>query len=392
MINDSLDFGLPRSFFVKNVTSKLMQVQDDLKQQIDLVCVEKGLDPAEVIQAIENAIAGAYRKEYGVKGKLYEAEFDLATRSYKIYQVTNVVDEVTNPDREISVIDARLENPSAKVGDVIKKEVQAQDQVRFGRIASQVAKQILVQTINNFQHTKILKKFKDQIGDVVKVEVDYPRKGGYVVRLDKTMGYLSREHLLPIDKFRSGQLINALIVDITEDSRGNSQIILSRTHPDFVKAIIRREVPEVASEIVTIEKVVREPGVRSKVLVSVTEEDSGIDPVGTILGRKNVRLINIMREITSTLQEKVDIVEYDPNNLDLMVMDALEPAEIEKVEVDELNKKIIAYCYPEEASLAVGKKGLNVKLASELLGYEIEVRAIEDEDSVDGRKPEIIID
>ncbi len=369
-----------------------MQTQDDLKQQIDLVCVEKGLDPAEVIQAIENAIAGAYRKEYGVKGRLYEAEFDLATRGYKIYQVTQVVDEVTNPDREISVIDARLENPSAKVGDVIKKEVQAQDQVRFGRIASQVAKQILVQTINNLQHTKILKKFKDQIGDVVKVEVDYPRKGGYVVRLDKTMGYLSREHLLPVDKFRSGQLINALIVDIKEDSRGNSQIILSRTHPDFVKAIIKREVPEVASEMVIIEKVVREPGVRSKVLVSVTEEESGLDPVGTILGRKNVRLINIMREITSTLQEKVDIVEYNPNNLDLMVMDALEPAEIERVEVDELNKKIVAYCYPEEASLAVGKKGLNVKLASELLGYEIEVRAIEDEDSTNGRKPEIIID
>ncbi len=372
-----------------------MQNQDDLKQQIELLCIEKGVEPEEVIKAIENAIAGAYRKEYGGKNKLYEAEFDQTSRGYKIYQIINVVERVENPEREISVIDARLENPSAKVGDVIRKEIKVADEIHFGRIASQVAKQILVQTINNFRHTRVLQKFKDQIGDIVKVEIDCYRKGGYMVKLDKTMGYINRENILPIDKFRPGQMVNALIVDIIEDKRGASQIILSRTHPDFVKAIIRREVPEVASEMVTINKIVRDPGVRTKILVSAAEEESGIDPVGTILGRKNIRLINIMREISSSLQEKVDIVEYNPDDLELMVMDALEPAEIEKIDIDEINKKITVFCFPEEASLAVGKKGSNVRLASELLGYEIDVQTIKEEDMEEegySRSPEIILD
>lgn len=369
-----------------------MQTQDDLKQQIDLLCIEKGVEPDEVMKAIENAIAGAYRKEMGEKEKAYEAVFDQESRSYSIYQTTTVVEVVENPDREITLIDARLEDPNAKMGDVLKKEVIVDDQIRFGRIASQVAKQILMQTINNYRHTRVLQKFKDQIGDIVKVEVDCYRKGGYMVKLDKTMGYISRENLLPVDKFRPGQIINALVVDIIEDKRGTSQIILSRTVTEFIKAIIKKEVPEVASEAVIINKIVREPGVRSKILVSAGEEDQGIDPVGTILGRKNIRIINIMREISTSLSEKIDIVENNPEDLELVVMDALEPAEIEKVDIDDENKRMVVYCYPEEASLAVGRRGSNVRLASELLGYEIEIRTIKEDEEIEHNGPEIILD
>jgi N utilization substance protein A len=367
-----------------------MQNQDDLKQQIELLCIEKGVEPEEVMKAIENSIAGAYRKEMGDKDKAYEAEFDQEQRKYTIYQVTTVVDEVEHPGRELSLIDARLENPAAKVGDVLRKEVTVQDEIKFGRIASQVAKQILMQTINNFRHTRVLQKFKDQIGDIVKVEVDCYRKGGYMVKLDKTMGYISRDNLLPIDRFRPGQVINALVVDIVEDKRGTSQIVLSRTVPDFVVAIIKREVPEVGSEAVVIDKIVREPGVRSKILVSAGEEDPSIDPVGTILGRKNIRIINIMREISTSLQEKIDIVENNPEDLEVVVMDALEPAEIERVEVDKENNKLTVYCYPEEASLAVGRRGSNVRLASELVGYEIDIQTIKEDEIVESdHGPEI---
>jgi N utilization substance protein A len=373
--------------------------QEELKQLIDMVCIERGLEPTEVMSAIEQSIASAYRKEIGEKEKNYKAEFDYKTGKYNLYEVTTIVEEVENEFKEMNLIDARLYNPNAKIGEIIKKEVSIDNEVAFGRIASQVAKQVLSQSINSIRHTKILQKFKDRVGDVVNVEVDYFKKGGYSVKLGQTTGFLSRENLLPIDRFKSGQIIKALIVDIVEDDRGNSRIVLSRSHVDFVTAIIRNEVPEVEAEAVIIEKIVREPGSRSKILVSANEDDN-IDPVGTILGRKNVRIVNIMREISFTMQEKVDIIEYNPDDLELMIMDALEPAEIERVEINEEERTAQVYCYPEEAALAVGRGGVNIKLAGRLLDYELSINSIEEErvgedemmpeDGMEDEMPEII--
>jgi transcription termination/antitermination protein NusA len=360
---------------------------EELKQQIDIVCIERGLESEEVIKAIEQAIASAYRKEFGEKEKAYEAIFNSFTGKYSVYETTNIVEEVKSPEREISLIEARLYNPDAIMGDVIKKEMLIENEVEFGRIASQVARQVLFQSINSIRHTKILQKFKDRIGDIVSVEIDYYKKGGYLVQLGQTTGFIGKENLLPIDRFKPGQVIKALILDINEDDRGNSRIILSRTAPEFVIAIMKNEVPEVESEIVVIEKIVREPGNRSKILV-YTNEDENVDPVGSILGRKNVRLTNIMREITPSMQEKIDIIEFNPNDVELMIMDALEPAEIERVEINENNKSAIVYCYPEEAALAVGRGGVNIKLASQLLGYELTVSTLEGEAPVSG--PSII--
>lgn len=355
--------------------------QDELKQQIDMICLERGLEPDEVMSAIEKAIAGAYRKEMGEKEKEYQAEFNFSTGKYNLYEVIEIVENPEDEFKEIGIIDARLYNPNAKLGEFIKKEVAVENEVGFGRIASQVARQVLFQSINSIRHSKVLQKYKDRVGDIVSVEVDYFKKGGYIVKLDKTNGFLHRDHLLPVDRFKPGQIIKALIVDIDEDSKGNSKILLSRTDPNFVLAVIRNEVPEVDSEIVTIEKVVREPGSRTKVLVSANEEDN-IDPVGAILGRKNTRITNIMREINPQMKEKLDIIEYNPEDLELMIMDALEPAEIESVEIDEENKIAKVFCYPEEAALAVGRGGINIKLASRLLDYELDIQTLE------GEKPE----
>jgi N utilization substance protein A len=363
--------------------------QDELKQQIDMICLERGLEPGEVISAIEKAIASAYRKEMGEKEKEYQAEFDFATGKYNLYEVTEIVEEPEDEFKQISLIDARLYNPEAKIGDIIKKQILVENEVAFGRIASQVARQVLFQSINSIRHSKILQKYKDRIGDIVSVEVDYFKKGGYVVKLDKTNGFLHKDHLLPIDRFKPGQIIKALIVDIDEDSKGNSKILLSRTDPNFVLAIIKNEVPEVDSDLVNIEKIVREPGSRTKILVSANEEDN-IDPVGAILGRKNTRITNIMREINSQMKEKLDIIEYNPDDLELMIMDSLEPAEIERVEVDEQNRTAKVYCYPEEAALAVGRGGINIKLASKLLEYELEIQTLEGEKSEE-TSPEIIV-
>lgn len=357
--------------------------QEELRQQIEMVCIERGLEPDEVMKAMEQAIASAYRKELGDKDKNYEAEFDLNHQKYTIYEVQTIVDEVENPLKELTLVDARLYDPNAEAGGKVRKQVMIDQEVAFGRIASQVARQVMFQSINSIRHSKVLQKFKDRIGDIVSVEVDYFKRGGYIVKLAQTTGYLSKEHLLPIDRFKPGQVVKALIVDINEDNRGNSRVLLSRTDNDFVKAIIRNEVPEVESGIVTIDKIVREPGSRTKVLVS-SQDDENLDPVGTILGKKNVRITNIIREISTTMQEKVDIIENNPEDQELMIMDALEPAEIDHVDIDNENRTAKVYCYQDEAALAVGRGGVNIKLAGELLEYELSIITMDESQAPNG--------
>lgn len=349
----------------------------DLQEQIDLLGIEIGLQPEEIIKSIGISLAGAYRKEFGDKDKAYDGEFNNVTGKYTVYEVTNVVEEVINPAREMTLVEARLNDPNAQIGDSLKKVQITDSDLNFGRIAAQVAKQVLRQSINNVKHSKILQQFKDKIGDVINVEVDFSRKGGYIVKFAQTTGFLAKENLIPTDRFKPGQSIKALIVEISEDERGNSRLVLSRSHPDFIRAIIAKEVPEVEAGIVVIDKIAREAGVRSKILVSAPE-DENIDPVGTILGRKNVRIINIMREISVSMTEKLDVVENRPDEIEEMIMDALEPAEIESIDFSKEDNRVNVFCYPEEASLAVGRKGVNVRLASELLDLEISINAIEE--------------
>ena len=361
---------------------------EELQDQIKGFCQEKGLEYDEVMEAIEKAISGAYRREFGDREKSYTAEYDVLSNKYKVYEVVKVVeqlDDTMNEKREISIVDARLENPTLQVGDELRRDLGVEKEVGFGRIASQVAKQVLIYTVNNIKHTKILQKFKEFIGRIVTVEVDAFKSGGYIVKLgqgvDQTSGYLNKEDLLPIDHFKPGQLVKALIVDIIEDENKGSKIKLSRSAPEFVTAIIAKEVPEVEAGTVSVIKVVREAGNRTKLLVKVSEiEDAGdIDPVGTILGRRNVRLLNIMREISPSLQEKIDVIEYS-ENLEDMVADALEPAEIEKINFESMpDGRTLAqvYCFADEAALAVGKRGANVRLASQLLNVEIKIYSME---------------
>jgi transcription termination/antitermination protein NusA len=344
----------------------------ELKEAIEYICVEKGLDINEVKKSIEIAIAGAYRKEFGQKDAAYQVEFDTNTGKYTVYNVMFVVEEVTNPAQQVSFIDARLTNPDAHFGEVIKTPLDIDKDINFGRIASQIAKQVLTNSIQNARHGKILQQFKEKVGDIVTVEVDYFHKGGYYVKLGQTHAYLNRDNILPIDKFKSGTYIKALIASITEDAQGNAKVLLTRTTNDFIVALIKSEIPEVASGLVNIDKVVREPGSRTKILVSGAE-DADIDPVGAILGRRNMRIMNILREINVGLQEKLDIIENQPEDLDLMIMDALEPAQIEKVEIDLPNKRALVYCYKEDAALAVGRRGINIKLAQELLDLDLEL-------------------
>jgi len=349
-----------------------------LKEQIEQLCAERGLEYFEVIKAIEQSVASAYRKQYGDKEKFYEAIFNPANAKYSIFEVIKIVDVVTSPIQQITLMEARLTNPIAQMGESISTKVETDQEMDFGRIAAQIAKQVLFQAISGARHTKLLAEFKEKIGEIVSVEIDYYNKGGYIVKLGQATGFLSRENLLPIDKFKSGQIVKALIVDINEDARGNSRLFLSRSSAEFVTALIESEIPEVESGVVRIERIVREAGNRSKILVSVAEGEN-LDPVGTILGKKNMRITNILRQITNSMQEKIDIIEYNPDDVELMIMDALEPAEIDKVEIDEVNRIAKVYCNKDTAPLAVGKRGVNIRLASELLEMEIELITTEND-------------
>jgi transcription termination/antitermination protein NusA len=343
----------------------------ELKEMINFVCAEKGLDPEEIIKAIERAIASSYRKEFGNQLKSYSCTFNLDTGKYIVYDDVKIVDEVIVPEKEKSVEEARLYDPSVQVGDIISTQVAIEDSVDFGRIASQIGRQVLMQSINASKHTKVLQEYKDKVGELVNVEIDYSRKGGYLVKLGQTMAFINKEALCPTDRFKAGQYVKAVILDIKDDEQGNAKIVLSRSAPEFVLAVLKQEIPEIENGVVNIEKIVREAGARTKILVS--SDDETVDPVGTVIGRKNTRLVNVQRELGSTMQEKIDVIEYIPDDVELMIMDALEPAEIDRVELDEDGLLATVYCSSEQAFLAVGKRGVNVRLASKLLDYMINI-------------------
>jgi transcription termination/antitermination protein NusA len=351
----------------------------DIKSQIEQICVEKGLSYDEVISAIEKSIASAYRKELGDKDKSYTCEFDLNEGSYKIFENVTIVDEIAFPMREKTLAEARLFDPQAQTGDVITTQVQVADKIAFGRIASQVARQVMVQSVNLARNSKILKDYRDKVGQLVNIEIDYMKKAGFMVKMGQVTIFMNQDQFLPGEKLRPGQIIKAVIQDIREDEQGNTKITLSRTHTDFILAILRQEIPEYEAGMVVIKNIAREAGARTKILVDVADEDSNIDPVGTFLGKRNMRIISIMREISPSMQEKIDIIEYDPENIPLMIMDALEPAEIQTVEIVDSEKRLAnVYCSKTSAQLAVGKRGVNIRLASKLTDYTIQVIADEE--------------
>ena len=239
-----------------------------LKNQINILCIERGVEPEEVKKAIETGLAGAYRKETGDMTKAYKAEFDLYTGKYAVWEVITVAEldpetgELRFEGREITLMEARLKHPNAQIGDQYKTLVADNENVAFGRIASQIGRQVLTQDIGAIRHSKTIQKFATQIGTLINVEVDYYKKGGYIVKLADTTTFIDKENIVFSDRFKAGQFIKVFVLDIRADERGNSKIILSRTCPEFVGAIIAEEVPEVESGMITIENIAREAGKR----------------------------------------------------------------------------------------------------------------------------------
>ncbi|MES1152894.1 MAG: transcription termination factor NusA [Dongia sp.] len=341
----------------------------ELLQVADAVAREKGIDRDDVLVAMEQAIQKAGRSKYGHEHDI-RAAIDRKTGEIKLTRVQEVVDEVVeNEATQIPLKSAVRRDPSLKVGDFIIDDLPPID---FGRIAAQTAKQVIVQKVRESERKRQFEEFKDRKGEIINGLVKRVEFGNVTVDLGRGEAMLRRDELLPRETFRNGDRVRALILDVREEPRG-PQIFLSRTHPDFMAKLFAQEVPEIYDGIIEIKAVARDPGSRAK--IAVISHDSGIDPVGACVGMRGSRVQAVVQELQG---EKIDIIPWSPDPA-TFVVNALAPAEVAKVVLDEDSGRIEVVVPDEQLSLAIGRRGQNVRLASQLTGFDIDILTEEQE-------------
>jgi transcription termination/antitermination protein NusA len=334
----------------------------ELLQVADTVARDKGIDRDEVLQAMEQAIQKAGRSKYGLEYDI-RAEIDRKNGEIKLMRFREVADPVENEATQITLVEAKNLNPDAEVGDFLTDPLPPID---FGRIAAQTAKQVIVQRVRDAERQRQYKEFKDRVGEIVNGLVKRVEFGNVVVDLGRAEAILRRDELQPRESFRQGERVRAYIYDVRQEVRG-PQIFLSRTHPQFMAKLFAQEVPEIYDGIIEIKAVARDPGSRAK--IAVISNDSGIDPVGACVGMRGSRVQAVVAELQG---EKIDIIPWsrDPATF---VVNALAPAEVAKVVMDEEQRRIEVVVPDDQLSLAIGRRGQNVRLASQLTGWDIDI-------------------
>uniref|UniRef100_UPI003BACCDDC transcription termination factor NusA n=1 Tax=Stappia sp. TaxID=1870903 RepID=UPI003BACCDDC len=340
----------------------------ELLQIADAVAREKTIDRGIVIAAMEDAIQKAARSRYGSETEV-RAEINPRTGEIKLQRLLLVVEHMENPATEIEKQDALARNPAAQIGDFIAEPLPPLD---FGRIAAQSAKQVIVQKVREAERDRQYDEFKDRIGEVVNGVVKRVEYGNVIVDLGRGEAIVRRDELIPREQFRTGDRIRAYIYDVRREQRG-PQIFLSRTHPQFMAKLFAQEVPEIYDNVIEIRAVARDPGSRAK--IAVISKDSSIDPVGACVGMRGSRVQAVVGELQG---EKIDIIPWSPDEATFIV-NALQPAEVAKVVVDEDAERIEVVVPDEQLSLAIGRRGQNVRLASQLTGWAIDIMTEHDE-------------
>ena len=336
----------------------------DIKRVVEQVSRDKGIDRDVLIRALEEALRSAARKKYGNKMDI-EVQYNDESGEIEVFQFKEVAEVVSEPELEISLEEGRKLDPECEVGDSLGTKM---DTSTFGRIAAQSAKQVIIQKMKDAEKDAVYASFIDRKGEILNGIVQRIDRGDIIVNLGQTDGVLPVREQVPRESYRRGDRIRAFILDVLHDSRG-PQIVLSRTHPNFLVDLFRTEVPEISESIVNIMGASREPGVRAKIAVSSSNSD--IDPVGACVGMKGSRVQNVVQELRG---EKIDIIPWhvDPAKF---VCNALAPAEISRVIIDEDNKSMEVIVPDEFLSIAIGKKGQNVRLASKLTGWHLDVKS-----------------
>ena len=334
----------------------------ELLQIADAVAREKGIEIDIVLGAMADAIQKAAKARYGQENDI-RVDINPKTGETKLLRVVQVVELVENDDTEISLPIAQRDNPEAQIGDEVIDELPP---VEFGRIATQAAKQVIVQRVREAEREQQYEEFKDRVGEIVNGLVKRVEYGNAVLDLGRSEAVVRRDNLIPREVFRPGDRIRAYIQDVRREQRG-PQVILSRTDPAFMAKLFMQEVPEIYDGVIEVRAVARDPGSRAK--IGVISNDPGIDPVGACVGMRGSRVQAVVNELQG---EKVDIIPWSPDPA-AFIVNALAPAEVTKVVLDEDVQRIEVVVPDEQLSLAIGRRGQNVRLASQLTGWDIDI-------------------
>ena len=334
----------------------------ELLQIADAVAREKSIEREVVLEAMAEAIQKAARSRYGAENEI-RARINPTTGEIRLVRLLEVVDQVENDAVQVDLRDAQRRNPAAQLGDMIEDELPPVD---FGRIAAQTAKQVIVQKVRDAERERQYDEYKDRIGEIVHGIVKRVEYGNVVTDLGRGEAIVRRDELLPRETFRNGDRVRAYIYDVRREQRG-PQIFLSRTHPQFMAKLFAQEVPEIYDGIIEIKAVARDPGSRAK--IAVISNDSSIDPVGACVGMRGSRVQAVVNELQG---EKIDIIPWSPDAATFIV-NALAPAEVVKVVLDEDTQRIEVVVPDDQLSLAIGRRGQNVRLASQLTGWDIDI-------------------
>ncbi len=364
---------------------------------------ERKIPKEKIIDAIEQALAAAYKKDYGKKGQIVRAHFDIETGETSFLQVKIVVDETTarminpeegeeidlgdtedirdegdervrfNPEHHILLEDAKLIKSDAKLGDEIIFPLETQE--NYGRIAAQTAKQVIIQRIREAERGSIIDEYGNKEGEIINGVIQKIERGTIFVDFNRATGILPHDEQIPGERYNRGDRIKAYLYLVEETPRGVN-LKLSRSHPKFLAELFKVEAPEVASGVVEIKSIAREAGSRSK--IAVHSNDEHVDPVGSCVGQKGVRVTTIMTELNG---EKVDIIPWSENPKEF-VAKSLSPAKVLSIEVNEEEHKAMIEVAEDQLSLAIGKGGQNVRLAAKLTGWRIDIKGIKGDEVV----------
>lgn len=337
----------------------------DLKRIIDQISRDRGFDKKLLISAIEDAVASAARKKLGSRRDI-EVRYNEEYGEVEIFQFRSVVEVAEDEQTEISLEEASQLDPEVRLGDELGEKMDRIEDL--GRIAAQSAKQVIIHKMKDAEKEVIYEMFKDRIGEVVSGIVQRFERGNMVVNLGRTDAILPKDQQIPKRSFKQGDRIRAYLSEVRQTTR-DAQLVLSRTCDEFLAKLFQMEVPEISEGIVKIMGVSREPGFRAKIAVSSMETD--VDPVGACVGMKGSRVQNVVQELQG---ERIDIVTWSPDPAKY-VYNALAPAHVSMVRVDEENKSLLVVVPNDQLSLAIGRQGQNVRLASKLLGWRIDVKS-----------------
>ncbi len=337
-------------------------MSSELKKAIDQISKDRGIDRDLLIDTLEEAVRSSVARKYGDQMDI-EVKFNEELGEIQVHQFKVVVDKINDPVSEITLADAREHDPNINLNDEMGFKVKIED---LGRIAAQSAKQVIIQRMRDAEQEIIYEEYRERKGEIASGIIQRRDRTGWIINLGRTEALLPKDEQVPRERYKRGDRIQAYIIEVQKESRG-PQIIVSRSHPDYMGALFAREVPEVFDSTVKIMGVARDPGLRAKVAVSSRDRD--VDPVGACVGIRGSRIQNIVQELKG---ERIDIVVWSPD-VAVYAQNALSPAVISRIMVDDEEKTLEVVVPDDQLTLAIGRKGQNVKLAAQLLGWKIDI-------------------